>query len=191
MAPSKLPDNSEEIDNVAPADAVAPGQGDNPLPIAVPEQDKEEWCWAAVCVGLRAFYNHEQLEQCAIATEVIGGDCCANPEMCDKPQFISVVLQDMHYSDGAKKNQVGFDVIRTQIDKRRPICCFIKHESDVKDVGHVIVISGYDLQSKQVGVLDPATNGPHDSTQLIPFESFRISYNGGTWTETILTHPKA
>jgi hypothetical protein len=189
MAPSQIFEDSEEIDDVVTAEEFVAGaatDGDNPLTIAVPKQEKEEWCWAAVCVGLRKFYDNEEIRQCAIATEVIGGDCCTNGDMCNEPQFLSIVLDDMHYRE-AKKDQVTFDLIRAQIDKGRPLCCFIDHGSDV---GHFIVISGYDADSKQIGVLDPAPGEAHISPRMVPFSAFRISYNDGTWMETYLTHPR-
>jgi hypothetical protein len=189
MAPSHLFDDSEEIENISPEEiptAVAGAQGQNPLGIVVPQQEKEEWCWAAVCAGLHTFYDHEPIEQCKIAKEILHVDCCANKKACNEPRFLKLVLKDLGYRE-AIEDIVSFDVIQAQIDKNRPLCCFIEHGK----IGHFIVISGYDLHSKQVGVLDPAPAGPHDSPRLIPFESFRISYNGGTWKETYLTHPRS
>jgi hypothetical protein len=186
--PSQLSENSEEIDDVAPAENVTanPAEGDNPLNIAVPKQEKEEWCWAAVCVGIRSFYDHKLMKQCEIASEVIGGDCCTNGDSCDKPRRLSLVLDKMGYRESAEA-QVDFDEIRAQVDAGRPLCCFIDHGSDV---GHFIVISAYDAESEQIGVLDPASDVAHNTPRLIPLESFRISYNHGTWKETYLTKPR-
>jgi hypothetical protein len=153
-----------------------------PLPFRVPEQKKEEWCWAAVCTGLRSFYDGMDLDQCQIASEVLGGDCCANADLCNQPQFLSTILKDLGYRAGVK-GQVPFVVVQTELAAGHPLCCFIDHGA----IGHFIVISACDADKQEVGIVDPAPGQPHDEPRMIPLDSFKITYNDGVWRETYLT----
>jgi len=184
--PESVFDLSELL--AAAGEAVIPaatGVAAPPLTFRLPEQEKEEWCWASVCTGLRRFYDSEDVDQCQIASEVLGGDCCANPDLCNQPQFLSTILNDMGYR-AAAKGQVEFPVIHAQLAAGRPLCCFI----DQGSIGHFIVICACDPDTLEVGVVDPAPGQPHDDPRMIPLDAFKITYNDGTWRETYLTKPR-
>jgi len=160
----------------------------SPLAFTVPDQEKSEWCWAAVGSGVRAFYEKQQLQRpCEIANEFVGGDCCANPDSCNVAQSLAAVLKDMGYRTIPPKEQVEFDVIKSEIDADRPVCCFIDFGTEI---GHFVALTAYDQDLRQVGVIDPAPGEAHDDPRMIPFASFRIDYNGGRWRETYLTQPR-
>jgi|GEM_PF-2014760 len=174
-------DDSESVDVESGAPTATP------LDCRVPEQRKEEWCWAAVTAGIHEFYEHESIDQCRIASQIIGIECCPDNNACNEPRFLKVVLNDLGYEE-AIEDQVDFDVIREQIEMQRPLCCFIDFGTDI---GHFIIITACDADSKRVGVIDPAKNQPHDTPRMITYQSFRLTYNDGTWRETYLTRPRS
>ena len=157
------------------------------LPFTVPEQEKEEWCWAAVGVGLHDYYNQESPSQCEVAGEVLSADCCSDPDMCNDPQTLDRVLKKLGYRAASLLQQVNFSVIQQQIDNKRPLCCFLNHS----DVGHVVVITAYDPAGQLIGVIDPGEGEAHDDPFMTPFSTFRIRYNNRTWIETYLTQPRS
>jgi hypothetical protein len=160
----------------------------NPLACAVPDQVKDEWCWAAVAAGVQEYYEQIPAEPCKIASTILGSRCCDDPGSCDEPSHLSSALERLGLLQPPIAGQLKFSEVVQEIDSQRPLCCFIDFG---RAVGHFIVISGYDATSSpSVGILDPAPNGPHDSPQFIPFASLQAGYGDGTWAETYRTQAR-
>lgn len=49
----------------------------------VPVQEQDNWCWAAMTVGIARKFLKWDPRQCEIAEGVLGNNCCQNPEPCD------------------------------------------------------------------------------------------------------------
>jgi hypothetical protein len=167
------------------AEAFSFGGGQNPLPCQVPDQVKEQWCWAAVSAGVKNLYCSKTLRPCDIASDIFNSPCCDDPSSCNDPMFLANALDRLGMLVQPIEGQLKIDQIAAQIDTGRPVCCFIDYGLEV---GHFIVISGYvNGSSAMVAVLDPAPGGPHDAPQFLPFSSFQMSYGKGVWTETYRT----
>jgi hypothetical protein len=161
--------------------------------MTVPDQERDEWCWAAVCVGVREAYEQVTSRVCEVAGEVLFGDgtsCCTNPDGCDEAMYLSLALGRLGYFAPPRVNKpLDFGEIADQIALGRPVCCFIDYGTAI---GHFIVISAVDPATKSVGVLDPDPNGPHVSPDFVTHAALVASYGqspSGRWKETYRTQP--
>jgi hypothetical protein len=68
------------------------------LALDIPGQQQNNWCWAAVSVGIADFYFQTGESQCAFATRVLdnksGERCCRTSRggVCDKQNFLHKAL---------------------------------------------------------------------------------------------------
>ena len=158
------------------------------LNMTVPDQIKDEWCWAATCAGVREAFEQVAHEPCQLAGEVLNLACCSDPDICNRAMFLSVALERLGYFVPPIEEQLSFDAIAEQIANDRPVCCFIDYGTAI---GHFIVISAIDPGSQSVGILDPAPSGPHSTPRFLPLESLQAGYGNGRWRETYRTQPRS
>ena len=161
------------------------------LDVNVPRQAQDNWCWAAVSVGIRRAYEGSATLQCQVATQVLGQHpCCpAGVEtFCNvqrplvpalRPHFDGPVLDD--------GNSRQFEFVKHHIDRGHPLA--VRLAWGEGGTGHFVVISGYhetgDL--KDVVVCDPYIGG---KGHRVPFEQFRSNYQQlGQWDLTYRTAP--
>jgi len=156
------------------------------LSLAVPRQEKSEWCWAAVSMGVDLFFRPDSTHnQCEIASSALNLQCCngaqpASVDDCNKPHALHPVLGRYHLlaADPIVK-PLEFDRVRGEIDAARPVCVLIKwlnNQGQVTDGGHFIAINGYRVtpaQKQFVSITDPM----YGSSEIV-FEEF-ISSKGG------------
>jgi hypothetical protein len=174
----------ERVESFAREAATAP----KTLSMTVPDQIKDEWCWAATCAGVREAFEQVAHDPCQLAGEVLNLTCCSDPDICNRAMFLSVALERLGYFVSPIEEQLSFDEIAEQIAIDRPVCCFIDYGTTI---GHFIVISAIDPSSESVGILDPAPSGPHSSPRFIPLESLQAGYGNGRWRETYRTQPRS
>lgn len=153
------------------------------LVIEVPQQEKENWCWAAVSVGVIAHYEHRNVEQCEVAGAVLKTNCCSGG--CNVPHFMNLVLDELHHF-GRSANQLEFSQIRAEIGNH-PVACWIDHD---RRVGHFVLITGWIIDENNrsyVFVVDPSPGAPHVNPGAMPFSRFQASYDSGSWRRSYTT----
>ena len=161
------------------------------LDFTMPQQTEDFWCWAAVGVGVVRFYNPgNDLEQCTVAGEMLGRDCCSSPDArdaCDEPfRPLATMLERRHHlalppERGHVRGALSFDEVREEIDHRRPVVVHHNFRSELW--GHFVVIAGYNLRTRQVFIRDPKY-----ADRAWDYDKFRTKYlegvedEGGEWT---------
>lgn len=160
------------------------------LDFTMQPQSEANWCWAAVGVGVVHFYDHaSDLNQCTLASDQLGHDCCSSPDArdaCDEPyRPLAKMLKRLDHlqlppNRGHVRGALSFDEVREEIDKGRPV---VAHLNFSELWGHFVVIAGCNLRTHQVLIRDPAfDDGPLD------YDTFRNHYlatphdDGGQWT---------
>jgi hypothetical protein len=146
-------------------------------------QAESEWCWAAVSSSVDHYFQPDSYwTQCDIASQVIPGDCCVQPDLYDEPEK----LQDALDVIGRLRNITGrltFEQLQYEINANRPVCVRIEWDGGG---AHFLALSGYQVLSSGVRTVDVADPFYADSTE--DFDLFPSYYHGGgTWTATFLT----
>src|SRR5262249_34911545 len=96
------------------------------LKMSVPRQALDEWCWAAVPVGLGNAQGTKR-EQCETASKLHNRDCCPTPpnhKHCNEPHTLPPALAPHHREEGVDDDRT-FELIRREIDSGRPIAVLI------------------------------------------------------------------
>ena len=161
------------------------------LQFPIQKQYGKEWCWltAAVCIDL--YYNPSSTwTQCLLANALLPQTtCCTNPlpDVCDKPGQLKSSIGLVRRLRTAVSSQILFSGIQSEIDSSpvgHPICVGLVWTD--QEIGHAVIITGYDETTNYIYVSDPASGNVH----YLPYDSFRTSYLGkGTWTDTFFTQP--
>jgi hypothetical protein len=167
------------------------------LDVTIPQQQQSNWCWAAVGVGIVAFYG-TTYSQCYVVTLVLTSlysgfniNCCttanpSDPSGCNRESGADQALShpDNHFA-GTFDYPLGMTDIETQINEERPFACGINWADGN---GHFVAITGYRTVGSEpyVYVQDPATA----TTSFYTLSSFTSSYEGdGSWGWTSLSQP--
>jgi hypothetical protein len=151
-------------------------------------QKMENWCWAAVAVSLKSFYDPtSELTQGDIVATTLDLPICKitpTPAICDQPYDLIAVLTDLGLLQKVIESPVEADTIIQEIDAGRPLCCQIDYGGQG---GHFIVLHGYSWDQPDgqffVDVADPRAENPY----AIDREELMRNYNGGQWARTYLT----
>jgi hypothetical protein len=169
------------------------------LSLTVPHQERSEWCWAAVSVGVDHFFRPDSTHsQCEIASSALNLRCCtglqpASLNACNTPHAIHTVLGTYHLmAEKPIVKPLDFDRVRTEIDAGRPVCVLIRwldSQGQVTQRGHFIAINGYRVTPAQknfISITDPM----YGSSQ-IAFEQFASGKGGyrdgrGLWFASFL-----
>lgn len=135
------------------------------------------WCWAAIaaCVA-RCYAPNRVVNQCDIASACLEQKCCDPTSNCNQRWRLEHALEKVGHSDGAPPtfDRLEMTAIVRQIDEGNPIGCFIQW---IEGGGHFVAIFGYDQNTQDVYVLDPAT-----SFLTLPLETFKYRYEDkGVW----------
>jgi hypothetical protein len=63
------------------------------LPVSVPHQGADFWCWAAVTAGVLQYRTGQTLQPCEVAQRTFPSlSCCADQEPCDRTNELEQVL---------------------------------------------------------------------------------------------------
>ena len=171
------------------------------LKIEIPRQEANNWCWAAVAVGIGKAYGDIGLKQCRVATMMLADrqpplQCCSGESAgdCDVPMSLNQVLSlpDHDHLDGPVLPVKDFDFIKEEIDNGHPIAVGIQRLSTDDPPkpagGHFSVITGYLLVNgngtgpKQFVYFDD----PIASRGVRPLASFHVR-SDGEWVRTYKT----
>lgn len=166
------------------------------LDVTVPDQQRTNWCWAAVAVGIGRAYGGSPT-QCGVAAKVltllnrnVTVRCCVNGSKrdCNGPQKLSTALMlpgQVHLQRNdfsVAPPQTSWAFIKNSIDAGRPIAVRIGFPG--VSSGHVIVIHGYDTSGGGRYVL---IGDPSSVTAIVPLATLIRGYLGGVWHSTYLT----
>jgi hypothetical protein len=163
---------------------------ENVLSFSMQKQKMDNWCWAAVTVSLKSFYDpYSRLTQGDVVAAALELPYCKltpTPAVCDQPHDLITVLKTHGLLQQVIESSVEPDTIIQEIDAGRPLCCQIDYGGEG---GHFIVIHGYaqDRPGDQffVNVADSRAENPYP----IDREVLLRDYQGGQWARTYLTRP--
>lgn len=155
------------------------------LSVNVPTQEKDEWCWCAVTVGICSFFDPSfALSQCQTASLVLGiADACTRPddEDVNTTFALNVALAKFNHLKAKVETRLTFDQVRQQIDLRKPVCVRVLFDDGS---AHVLVIRGYRVDANPM----VATIDPRYGESIMPLSEFANNYQGsGTWKQSYLT----
>ena len=154
------------------------------LNLDMQRQERDLWCWAAVSVSVRRFYDPSRvISQCQQASaQIFTVDCCSDPSGCDKDWPLSKALNGLGVLREVVDGPIPQTIIAREINDRRPIGCRIKWKDD-EVVGHFVCVDGYD--DRFLTIKDPLFGISH-----VLYDEFVSNYLGrGTWTHTYFTKP--
>lgn len=165
-----------------------PGSEAQNLGIEVPHQEQSEWCWCAVAVGVRKFFDSGfAMSQCQAANGILQvATACIDPasDAANKPIDLQVALQFMHvFRPPLLHGPLKFEDLKKELDDRKcPVAARVLFTSDGRS--HFTVIRGYqDGPEPMLAIDDPF----YDESE-IPYAEFVSRYKGtGEWTHTYLT----
>lgn len=146
----------------------APASTTRGVALKVPRQERSEWCWAAVSVGVDRFFRPDSTHcQCEIASSTLSLQCCdgtqpAASNKCNTPHALNPVLGRYGLLAAAPiVKPLSFDQVCTEIDAGRPVCALIRwldNQGQVTPRGHFIALNGYRVtpaQKQFVSITDP------------------------------------
>jgi hypothetical protein len=154
----------------------------------VPHQEQDNWCWAAVSVGVATYYGGVNWTQCSLAGAQLRLGCCSTPipNACDVPYYLDRSLTGAGCFDRYVNGSALYSTVQTEIGARRPLCCRIQWSVG----GHFVAISDWSIDAngtEYVGVQDP-DNGYNFQT----LSEFTNSYrDAGSWSDTYFTRRTA
>lgn len=145
------------------------------LNLAMEEQEKINWCWAAVSVSVRKFYGlGGPLTQCAQVDRGLNRTiCCDDRDSCDQRWIIDPAI--FTRNAGA----FPFETVKQQIDAGRLVTARITWSGGGT---HFVCIDGYNIAgpAPMVSVKD-SFYGP----SMIPYDTLLTAYQDlGAWTES-------
>lgn len=158
-----------------PSQAATAGAADGELlPINWASQDRTNWCWIACCQMVFNSTGPTGLQQCDIASNTLGGDCC-QPDACNVTGDSADVFDGYKYDYGAGAAPLPPADIKAQIDAKSPIEVYF----DGGDHAHVVLITGY-YADGAFQVLDPDSGyGPRAYAEICAGLG-----TGGAWNQT-------
>ncbi|NAX10196.1 hypothetical protein C1W90_04665 [Burkholderia pseudomallei] len=156
---------------------------------AMPNQQQDEWCWAAVSIAFRNFYgrNADAMTQCQLARKILSnGNCCENMAGCNFPEDLQAALTAADVTAQVFAGPLSAQDITNQLQNNRAIGVRIAWSST--NAHFVSVFGIYDTlaQGIWVDVGDPEVGGGLGTT---PLDALTSNYRsgGGVWTHTYLT----
>jgi hypothetical protein len=144
------------------------------LGLQMPQQERINWCWAALAVAVQNFLTGAVVAQCEQANRQLARTtCCDDAAPCDLQMPLDRNLFAL--AGGA----FTFDQVKQRVDLRRPLAAHILWSGGGS---HFVCVDGYDIAgaAPRVSVKDPFY-GP----STVPYDVLRSSYQStGTWVET-------
>lgn len=148
------------------------------MAFSVPQQVKNNWCWAAVCVAVAHYFDPKsKLDQPGLV-----GKAGKNPQNDETaklqdalPQIVPFV-KSVALSFPKPTGQIGFGEIEREIDACRPVCVRIKCGIGL---AHFLVIWGCGRDAS--GSPYVQIGDPNAGSTTLYFDQLRL-----TWTNTYL-----
>jgi len=158
----------------------------------IQKQKTTNLCWAAVAASISTFHdgNNRYSVQCNIVEEKFPGRNCCNrldSIQCNQPLALQFVLLTTGNFRPPVSGVLRFDQIKNEIDNGCPIAVRIDWRGDSSNVGHFVVIDGYDDTTAR-GLLSIRDPDPRKESAAYEYNSFRLNYQQkGFWTHTYCT----
>jgi len=150
------------------------------LNFTMQQQQGDNWCWAAVGVGVVHFYKPaSNLNQCTLANHQLGrDDCCSLPlsDGCDRPyRPLQKLLKRVGHLARRNAGSIKFNKVCAEIKNNRPVAAHIIWDGGG---GHFVVLAGFDSNLRKVLIRDPLF-----ADTWMDYDIFRTQYQGeGRWT---------
>jgi hypothetical protein len=163
--------------------------GGRTLPVEIPHQEADWWCWCAVAVGVDAYYREgAPMVQCEAAARVL-----RNPDACldrDSDAVNCMVgLEEALAEFGNFARMAGpasFKEMKDEIDAGRPVG--VRVEFTDFAIGHFLVVRGYDDADRTLVIDDPFEKDGAGDVQTIPHATLVSGYKSASvWTDTYFT----
>jgi len=145
------------------------------LDMIIPKREMDNWCWAAVAVGVRKALGGSQLDQCKVATLAFRPRRCCGPNkrLCDESSVLAPALFGFQLPFAASPPELDIGFVQKNIDAGLPIPVRMKSG----DQGHFVVIAGYQLHPRgsRLYVWDPedgVRNEPTLDTLLTAYHDY-------------------
>lgn len=161
------------------------GPAAHSIGISREQQIGDNWCWAAVSVGIRNFQQPgPPLAQCRLAMiQLNHDDCCTSPikEDCDKKSRLEVALQNAGVVADNRSGTMSFSELRQRLLANKAVCCAIRWTSG--DF-HFVQVDGF-ISGGPRGD-EVIVNDPKNPVGRISYNALVSNYNnvGGTWRWT-------
>ncbi len=157
------------------------------LPLSVPHQEQDNWCWAATSDGVAHYYDASTTwTQCGIANADLGRtDCCGGGAAgaCNVYGFLDQALSTVGHFDHMAGGAADFQTVDHEIDARRPMGVRVAWSGGG---AHFVAIGGYRERPVQYVHVEDPFYGPSD----VPYSTLQNGYQGsGTWTHSYWTKP--
>lgn len=152
--------------------------------VSIPHQQQQNWCWAAVSVGITTFYGSTTWTQGSVAQAELGLNCCAAPlpTSCDVPWYLDRALTRVQNFDHFVASAQSFTVVQAEINANRPLCCRIQWSIG----GHFVAISGWSINATGVEFVD--VEDPDNGYNFQTYTDFLTYYrSAGVWSDTYFT----
>jgi hypothetical protein len=159
-------------------------------------QQQDQWCWAAVTLGICGFYGDQTWQQqCDVVNDIFAAirgsvDCCQNGRTlpCNMSWTLSVVLNSANHLNTPIRGVVTFADLMQEIEVgHRPVAIRIMFSDLV--TAHFIVLVGcaQTADGKQwVKIADPSL--ATGSVTTIEYSALTNNYRpGSTWDESYFT----
>jgi hypothetical protein len=112
--------------------------------VTVEDQIGDNWCWAAVSVGIRNSLGFGPvIQQCDLVKIQLGhSDCCTVPvpDPCDQPHQLEIALANAAIPADNFSGSLTFSDLQDRIANDRPVCCAIQWASGAF---HFVQVDGY------------------------------------------------
>ena len=159
------------------------------LPVAVGQQLRSRWCWAAIASALATYYQtmfitQVQIVDCLLSDFDGGNDLYSNEDLLERNvNFkLDVALKFVNCFSHWTIGKPAFERIQFEINQGRPLGVRLEW---FKGGAHYILVNGYNDQDGSIMIEDPL-HGPH----VQDFNLFPGNYreSGAVWTESFFTN---
>ena len=141
-----LPENPSAAEFACtPIDLPAnPQQSWHVLDFEIQQQERTNWCWAAVAASVARYYDpHSKFTQCSVASGELGHDCSTGgkPDPCNVYGYLmSSLFRVGHFEKWVAQRPATTGEIEGEIGQGRPLCARIVWNGGG---AHLVAISGY------------------------------------------------
>jgi hypothetical protein len=162
------------------------------LRFRIQRQQQTQWCWAAVNVSVRRYYQPAStLTQCQLANTRRGrSDCCTNgsSNACNQPDDTSGVLATLGHRNTHSDSVVSYATLRSETAAGRPLFLRIQWSGGGR---HAVLATGVE-DGENVIVCDPGASSAADASQgttsVWDYSVLQTAYNTtGSWIATATT----
>ncbi|UNK56192.1 hypothetical protein MNQ95_08370 [Pseudoxanthomonas daejeonensis] len=164
------------------------------LRFRIQRQQQSQWCWAAVNVSVRRYYQPAStLTQCQLVNTRPGrSGCCTNGSSttCNQPDDTSGVLDGLGHRNTHTDGIVSYATLRDQAAAGRPLFMRIQWSGGGR---HAVLATGVE-DGGNVIVCDPGASSAADAslgtTSVWDYDTLQTAYNTtGSWIATATTEP--